>query len=155
MIKRILAILVIIALSVAATFFVMTRVDLSAPLAMLGLGDSSEDAEAAVVIADPLFAPMEPFTVTLRNNMDSLALYVSITLKVEDEATRKMLRNYMPEVRDRVLRTLVRQSIADVRSPSGSDILASRVRMALSQPFHPDADAPRIVDVLFTAYVVQ
>ena len=58
----------------------------------------------------PIFTPLEAFTVTLRGETRNRILYTGITLRMGDEQSSQMIRDYMPEVRDRVLRLLSQQS---------------------------------------------
>jgi len=103
----------------------------------------------------PIFTELEPFTVSLRDSDGRRILYVGITLRVEDEASRKLLIEYMPEVRDRVLATLTQQATAQLQAVDGRDILARELLDRLAQPYRPQPEPPRISRVLFTAYVVQ
>ena len=49
----------------------------------------------------PVFFPLDTFTVNL-GDADRV-LYVGITLRLKDEATRSRLNDYLPEVRSRLL----------------------------------------------------
>ena len=107
------------------------------------------------VIPEPMFVSLEPFTVSLRDDDGSKILYVGITLRVTDEMSRDMVSDYMPEVRDRVLRILTKQGTRQVQAPDGREIIASQLQEDLTKPFLPHPRGPDITRVLFTAYVVQ
>lgn len=147
--KNILLAAMLVVVSVAATLFLQDKVSLISANA-----DTSQDARP-VPIPDPLFTSLEPFTVSLRDDHGSRVVYVGITLRVEDEASRKMLNTYMPEVRDRVLATLTQQSTVEIQAPNGRERLSTQLRHALNQPYRPNPAGPRISKVLFTAFVVQ
>lgn len=146
--KRLVGAGILIGVSVGLTLFLQDKIQLKAANA-----DTAETKPVSV--PDPLFTSLEPFTVSLRDSHGSRVLYVGITLRVEDEASRKMLHNYMPEVRDRVLRTLTQQSTTQVQAPDGREVLASQLQRALTRPYQPNPQGPLITRVLFTAYVVQ
>jgi flagellar FliL protein len=55
----------------------------------------------------PVFFPLDTFTVNL-GDADRV-LYVGITLRLKDEATRSRLNDYLPEVRSRLLLLFSRQ----------------------------------------------
>lgn len=139
----------LIAASVAGTLFLQDRLPLTVATA-----DTTKTPRPAVM-PDPLFTSLEPFTVSLRDDNGSRALYVGITLRVEDDESRKLLSTYMPEVRDRVLATLTKQSPAHIQAPEGRERLAAQLLHELTKPYQPHPVGPQISRVLFTAYVVQ
>lgn len=143
-----LAVLLIVG-SVAATLFLQDKIQLTPANA-----DTAQDTRLPAML-EPLFTSLEPFTVSLRDDYGSRVLYVGITLRVEDEAARKMLNTFMPEVRDRVLATLTRQSTAQIQAPEGRELLAEQLQHELTKPYQPNPQGPRISRVLFTAFVVQ
>src|SRR5690625_1162913 len=147
--KNILLAAILVVVSVGATLFLQDKVQLFNATA-----DTPREARPAP-IPDPLFTSLEPFTVSLRDDHGSRVLYVGITLRVEDESSRKMLNTYMPEVRDRVLATLTRQSTVQIQAPNGRENLSNQLRNELTKPYQPNPDGPRISQVLLTAFVVQ
>lgn len=150
--KLSLAALVIIGASVAATLFYY------APQTGLGQAIAQENSIALgkpTVVAAPIYFPMEPFTVTLRGERSSRILYVAITLRVGDDFARKILNEYTPEVRDRVLKTLSEQDPDVIQTPEGRAALVETLTRTVSAPYSPQPQGPAITSVLFTAFVVQ
>ena len=147
--KNILLAAILVVVSVGATLFLQDKVTLFSATA-----NTPREARPAP-IPDPLFTSLEPFTVSLRDDHGSRVLYVGITLRVEDEASRKMLNTYMPEVRDRVLAALTRQSTVQLHAHNGRENLSRQLRNELIKPYRPNPEGPRISQVLFTAFVVQ
>lgn len=139
----------LIAASIVGTLFLQDKIQLTAANA-----DTPADQPSAIP-PEPLFTPLEPFTVSLRDGDGSRVLYVGITLRVETEDSRQILNDYMPEVRDRVLAELTQQSTLHVHTPEGREQLAVQIKQALIRPYYPHLNGPRINQVLFTAYVVQ
>lgn len=139
---------ILIAASVGGTLYFQDRVSLPSANA-----DTPENKP--IVLPDPLFTSLDPFTVSLRDENGSRVLYVGITLRVENQESQDMLANYMPEVRDRVLRVLTKLSTRQVQAPNGREVLADELLNELTQPYLPHSDGPEISRVLFTAYVVQ
>ncbi|NLY26311.1 MAG: flagellar protein FliL [Alcaligenaceae bacterium] len=103
----------------------------------------------------PIFTPLEAFTVTLRGETRNRILYTGITLRMGDEQSSQMIRDYMPEVRDRVLRLLSQQSPEFIQTPEGRAALVKALSDALQAPYSPHVRGPLITDVLFTAFVIQ
>lgn len=123
-------------------------------IASLGTDAQGAEAQPAPVPA-PIFTELEPFTVTLHGESRNRILYVAITLRLADESARKVVADYMPEVRDRILKTLAAQSTEQIQTPEGRARLVGQLKATLEQPFVPLPTGPRVADVLFTAFVVQ
>jgi flagellar FliL protein len=151
MVKALLAValaaLVAVA-SIGATLYFSGRVRLAEPSAAAA-------KQSAPTLPTPIFVPLEPFTVTLRNQSSRGILYVAITLRVADEASRHLLGIYMPEVRNRVLLELSTQDPLTVQTPDGRTRLATDLARVLRAPYPPQPEGPKISNVLFTAFVVQ
>lgn len=139
----------LVAISIAGTLFMQDRIP------FLTTATDTPAVRRPPVMPDPLFTSLEPFTVSLRDDHGSRVLYVGITLRVENETSRKMLSSYMPEVRDRVLTTLTRQSTTQIQALDGRANLSRELLHELTRPYKPHPEGPQISRVLFTAYVVQ
>lgn len=148
-VKSILAVLVIIGASVGATLLYANQAGLARTTA------EKPNEPVPVILPDPIFLPLEPFTVTLRNSQTSRILYVAITLRLADQASSRQLSRYMPEVRNRVLSTLSEQSPQDVQTPDGRARLVQTLTRELQAPYQPEPLGPDVSSVLFTAFVVQ
>jgi len=164
LLKATLAILCIVAASVAATLYFAVP-QLGGWLHPSSTPDAVESEQSAVVAAPPsapsdvpapIFLDLEPFTAMLRDAQGRRrVLYVGITLRLGNTETRTILTEYMPEVRDRILRQLALQDPIDVQTPDGRTLLTHALTSALEAPYHPHLPSAHIHDVLFTAFVVQ
>lgn len=148
LVKSMLAIILIVVASVGATLFLYDKI-----------GNGSASAEATpdkpAPLPTPIFTPLEPFTVTLRGDSSSRILYVAVTLRVADEDSRRMIVNYMPEVRDRILSKLAEQKPDYVQTAEGRAALVLALTKDLEAPYLPQPRGPLINGVLFTAFVIQ
>ncbi|MEO6986070.1 MAG: flagellar basal body-associated protein FliL [Paralcaligenes sp.] len=149
MTKTIVGIILIAAASIGATVFYFA--EFASPSAHAKTTATAKP----VPLPGPIFVPLEPFTVTLRDDNSSRILYVAITLRVADEASLKLLDLYMPEVRNRVLLELSIQSPTGVQTSQGRTQLAQDLAKVLKAPYLPQPHGPSISNVLFTAFVVQ
>lgn len=153
LILGLLLIVLIIGASVAATYVFLHKSGfLNA--AMAGNVEEQERQPQAPLPA-PIFASLEPFTVTLRDERTTRILYLAVTLRLVDEASRQTITEYMPEVRDRVLRLLSVQNPTYIQSPEGRQRLVQDLTDLLQRPYLPQPRGPEISAVLFTAFVVQ
>lgn len=150
--KSMLAIIFIVAASVGGTMLYNGTIQFGAVNAA---GTENTASEQSAVLPSPIFTPLEPFTVTLRGERSNRILYVAITLRVPDEASRRTLVNYMPEVRDRILRKLAEQNAEQVQTVEGRAALVQILTRDLEAAYSPEPRGPTISAVLFTAFVVQ
>lgn len=154
LILGLLLVFMIIGASVAATWYFLQKSGV-----LTGLGNANaeyvEAPRPAVPLPAPVFAPLEPFTVTLRDERTTRILYLAITLRLVDEASRQTITEYMPEVRDRVLRLLSVQNPTYIQTPEGRERLVQDLTDVLQRPYLPQPRGPEISAVLFTAFVVQ
>src|SRR5690606_32999537 len=155
LILGLLLVVMIIGASVAATYFFLQK------SGVLGLGLNTANAEyvepprPAVPLPAPIFASLEPFTVTLRDERTTRILYLAITLRLVDEVSRQTITEYMPEVRDRVLRLLSIQHPTYIQTPEGRERLVQHLTDLPQRRYLPQPRGTEISAVLFTAFVVQ
>ncbi len=120
--------------------------------------DGKSDAPAkALPPAAPVFMPLDTFTVNLvtpDNNLDRV-LYIGLTLRLPDEATRRQLNDFLPEVRSRLLMLLSRQEAGQLASEQGKQQLVAQIKDVLSPPLVKGQPKQVVSDVLFTAFILR
>tara|TARA_R100001143_G_scaffold21141_1_gene22385 strand:- start:2923 stop:3384 length:462 start_codon:yes stop_codon:yes gene_type:complete len=151
LLKLSLLVVAITAVTLGSTFYYLSATGV--------LGASEAQAQNTLETAPPIkpiFLPLEPFTVTLRDN-DSLnrILYVEITLRTGDEASKLHLEEYMPEVRNRIITALSSYSPSFLQTNDGRATLAREIQASLQEPYEPDPTKAKLSSVLFTAFVIQ
>ena len=102
----------------------------------------------------PIFVSIEPFTVSLNGASYERVLHVALTLKAADERTRERIAQYQPVARSRLLMLLSEQNPETVQTTEGKRQLANEIRHTINQPFE-GSEPQQVIDVLFTAFVVQ
>ncbi|MNS59068.1 flagellar basal body-associated protein FliL [compost metagenome] len=112
-------------------------------------------APAAPVIPPPIFVPLDAFTVNLKSEDGDRFLHTGLSLKVADAETQTRLAQYLPEARSRILLLLSARQPADLATVEGKRKLADDIRTTIAQPFATGLPAQRVLDVLFTSFVVQ
>lgn len=169
--RLLLLMLIIIAASVGATLYYTWPAGASLFSFLPFTSPSTETAAAPVAIetiveetalapvvepTKPIFSRLDPFTVTIsEGGSRSRILHVAITLQVADSRSDNLLTEYMPVVRDRVLRILAEQHPQYLQTPEGREQLVATLDHSLSQPFDARTAGPDITHVLFTAFVIQ
>lgn len=149
----IIVLVVLVAGSILGTLLLANKFDIH-----LGVGTASSattEPTPPTVVTPPIFVPLEPFTVTLKTENRSRILYTGITVRVMNQPSRTILLDYMPEVRDRVLRLLATQNVDHIQTPDGRAALVAALSAELQKPYLPMPQGPQISDVLFTAFVIQ
>lgn len=116
---------------------------------------NKQAAPAAPVVPPPIFVPLDAFTVNLKSDDGDRFLHTGLSLKVADADTQARLAQYQPEARSRILLLLSSQQPVDLATVEGKRKLAQDIQAAISQPFAPSLPPQKILDVLFTSFVVQ
>jgi len=118
---------------------------------------ATDDDAAALAREPPIFFELEPFTVNMSgSNGASRLLYIGITFKVGNQATRTILEEYIPQVRSRLLMKLADENVDELTRTEGKEQLAEGLVGTLTNP--PLAEPPPelvIDEVLFTEFIVQ
>jgi len=156
--KTVLAVSCIVAASVGATLYYVTSSwsPWAAHSAVEPHNPMPAAPSAPIDVPAPIFLELQPFTAMLHDAQNRRrVLYVAITLHVDNEDARALFTEYMPEVRDRILRKLSMQDPIAVQTPTGRTLLAQELTSTLEAPYHPYLSSPRIQNVLFTAFMVQ
>lgn len=121
-----------------------------------GQGQDVATAKPAVE-PNPVFMPLETFTVNLITPDNSLdrVLYIGFTLRLPDEATRRKLNEFLPEVRSRLLMLLARQTAESLIDEAGKQRLIGEIKQVLTPPLVKNQPDQMISDVLFTAFILR
>ena len=101
----------------------------------------------------PVFFALDTFTVNL-GDADRV-LYIGITLRRKDEATRSRLNEYLPEVRSRLLLLFSRQNAATLATEEGKQQLITAIKETLATPLVVGQPKQVVTDVLYTAFILR
>ena len=114
---------------------------------------AAEDKAQQRVVPSPVFYALDTFTVNL-GDADRV-LYIGITLRLKDEATRSRLSEYLPEVRSRLLLLFSRQDAAVLATEEGKKNLIAEIKTTLSTPLVAGQPKQDVTDVLYTAFILR
>lgn len=101
----------------------------------------------------PVFFALDTFTVNL-GDADRV-LYIGVTLRLKDEATRARLNEYLPEVRSRLLLLFSRQDATALSTEDGKQKLIAAIKETLSPAFVVGQPKQDVTDVLYTAFILR
>ena len=115
--------------------------------------DAKAETEAPPPPPAPVFFALDTFTVNL-GDADRV-LYIGITLRLKDDATRARLSEYLPEVRSRLLLLFSRQDASKLATDEGKQQLATAIKEATATPLVAGQPKQEVTDVLYTAFILR
>ena len=152
--------LVILVLAASAGGGVVSWVLLSRSGVISGAGAEDHpgvDGEAAALrelMGNGAVIPMEPFVVNLADTDFPRYLRVSVSLMVDDKTmVEEVFENtaVLSKSRDIILQMLSRQTSEEILGEEGKNHLRAEILESLEPYFHE----PKVVDVMFTEFVIQ
>jgi flagellar FliL protein len=116
----------------------------------------------------PVFTKLDPFVVKLQSS-EGVEAYVQAIpeLRLLDAPVAEQIKQFMPEIRHKVLLILAAKKASDLTSPEGMQILANQIRMSINATLTGEAPAPGLEKqdqasddapvqaVFFTSLIVQ
>lgn len=120
-----------------------------------GSGDKAAHAEAHAAPEPPVFMPPETFTVNLQPDGEEQYLQVGLVVQVKDQAASDKMKQYMPQVRSRLLMLLSSKKAADIMSMEGKNALSNEIIAQLKQPFAAGEKPLEVTSVHFTDFIIQ
>lgn len=134
--KKILILVIVLVLVLAAggggAWYVMSQ--------MGGAADSGEPAPKKSKSAEPVFLPLETFTVNLADKDQDRYAQIGITLELEDSKYINQFKTMMPVVRDRVLMVLAHKTADQLLERSGKEVLAEEIMREAVLPLGIELD---------------
>lgn len=127
-------------------------------------GDAAHEEEAPTKkkkkekkAGPPEYLPVDPFTVNLLPGEDGAEQYLQLafTLEVGSAEEKENIKVNMAKVRSRVLLLLSSKKAADINTPEGKMQLAKEIVEQTSEPLEARGEKQDVVDVLFTAFIIQ
>lgn len=140
LLKWMLALLLLTASGAAAWYF------------MEGQGQGKAEA---VQPKPPVFVMLEPFTVNLQPEEGDQYLQVGLVFKVSDSAAGEAIKLHMPEIRNRILLLLSSKHASELSTVDGKQKLSAEIMAEARRPLAPQPANLGIVNVFFTAFVIQ
>jgi len=101
----------------------------------------------------PVFAPLDVFTVNLKDERGERFAQVGVTLELKDAAAEAELKERLPAVRNEILLLLSSKRIDELLTDEGKRALAQeiRTRSAAGMAAKPES----VPNVLFSQFIVQ
>ena len=121
--------------------------------------ESATPASAAeskpVAPKPPVFVMLDQFTVNLQTETTDQFLQVAMTLQVTDQSQEDLIKQYMPQVRNRLLLLLSSKKASEILTIEGKKKLSEEIITQVKLPFTPKAAPQGVTGVFFTSFVIQ
>ncbi|MDX9993753.1 MAG: flagellar basal body-associated FliL family protein [Rhodocyclaceae bacterium] len=117
--------------------------------------------------APPVFTKLDPFVVKLQSEAQEAYVQAVPELRLYDAAVGEQIKQFMPEIRHKVLLILAGKKASDLSTPEGMQVLANQIRVTINttltgEPPEPGIekqdqageDAP-VQAVFFSSLIVQ
>lgn len=116
--------------------------------------------------APPVFAKLEPFVVKLQNEGQEAYVQAVPELKLLEAPMVDQIKNFMPEIRHKVLLILASKKASELGTPQGMQVLANQIRETINGTLNnekPDPAKERldtnedgpVISVFFSSLIVQ
>lgn len=166
-----IAVLVLVLGGGAAAFFLMKKSSADAeadegdepPAKTAKAKKKKKDDHAAL----PVFAKLDPFVVKLQSEGQEAYVQAVPELKLLDAHMSDQIKNFMPEIRHKVLLILAGKKASELSNPQGMQVLANQIRVSINATLtgtepepgqekqdHADAEAP-VQAVFFSSLIIQ
>lgn len=122
--KKLLIIGILVALLVIAAGAVM--------LVMMNQHEDEEDRPPAVLV--PTFYPLENLVVNLADPGGDRFIQLGITLELADEKTVEQVKQFMPSIRDSILRLVAQRTANELLQGEGKEKLATDILAEVARP---------------------
>lgn len=141
---------------------------------MLNQHEDDEDDGRPVVAAVPTFYPLENLVVNLADPGGDRFIQLGITLELADDKATEQVKQFMPSIRDSILRLVAQRTADELLLGEGKEKLAADILVEVSRPLGGGRQARRAADeydddyddrprrpvrpvrrVLFSSFIIQ
>lgn len=131
-----------------------------------GAPAKSAKAKKKAPAAPPVFTKLDPFVVKLQTEQQDAYVQAIPELKLTDALTVERIKQFMPEIRHKLLLILAGKKASELSAPEGMQTLANQIRESInatlnSEPIDPakekldtNENGP-VIAVFFSSLIVQ
>lgn len=103
----------------------------------------------------PVFVRLETFTVNIQPAEEERYLQTEIVLRVAGPAQAELIKQHMPEIRNRLLILLSSKHVEDLLRADGKEKLAQEILALTKMPLILKGEPQKISGVFFTSFIIQ
>lgn len=148
-----LTLLIAVGICAVATYSYIEIKKLNSQIAnMKGPNETAVHEENIV----PVYEDLEAFTVSLKpdSHGDDRVLYIGLTLRLQDDKSKAILVENLPDVRSRLLVLFSQQSAEDLISDDAKKKLSEKIMAVVSEPLSGKKRV-MVKSVLFNAFILR
>ncbi len=93
-----------------------------------------EDGKKEVAVLVPTFLPLENLVVNLSDPGGDRFIQLGITLELKDEKVAEQVKQFMPSIRDGILRLVSQRTADELLKREGKEQLAADIRKEVARP---------------------
>lgn len=115
---------------------------------------SAEAAEDGAEQA-PVFVRLDMFTVNIQPAEEERYLQTEIVLRVAGPAQAELIKQHMPEIRNRLLILLSSKHVEELLRADGKEKLSQEILALTKMPLVLKSEPQKISGVFFTSFIIQ
>lgn len=126
----------------------------------------SAKAKNKATNSPPVFSKLDPFVVKLQADQQEAYVQAVPELKLDNAMTADQVKQFMPEIRHKLLLILAGKKAAELSTPEGMQVLANQIRESINATLNGGPSDPSLVKldsnedgpviaVFFTSLIVQ
>ncbi|EMN1412325.1 flagellar basal body-associated FliL family protein [Enterobacter cloacae] len=122
----------------------------------VAVADVNVTAAPPAVLAEPLYASMNTFTVSLKptENESDRVLYLGLSIRVAEPQSLAVLEKYLPEYRSRLFMLLTLETYEALATDDGKRRLINSIQSELNKPLAFNQSI-RVTDVLINEFILR
>lgn len=116
--------------------------------------------------APPVFAKLDPFVVKLQSEGQEAYVQAVPELRLVEAPVAEQIKQFMPEIRHKVLLILAGKKASELSAPEGMQVLANQIRETINATLNGDKPDPAkekldanedgpVISVFFSSLIVQ
>ena len=136
-------------------FWMMKTVQPVAAAAAVPGAPAPEPVKPAAIV-EPLYVPMNTFTVSLKPTAteSDRVLYIGLSVRLAETQSKLTLEKYLPEYRSRLFMLLTQQTYDTLSTDDGKRQLIDQIKAELSQPLAYQQSI-RPTDILINEFILR
>lgn len=112
-------------------------------------------AKAEQIARSPVFLPLEPFVVNLRDDEGDYYLRLGVVLELSDAEALEAAKVQLPRIRNAILLLLSAKRTGDIDSLAGKEQLMQEILMEARKPMPMSEPEKGVESVYFADFVIQ
>ncbi len=121
-----------------------------------GVESADKAADVSAETHEPLYQPLNTFTVSLKPTAteSDRVLFIGLSLRLVDQKSQQILEKYLPEYRSRIFIMLSQLTYEELATNEGKQKLIASLKDEVSKPLATNQSV-KVTDVLFNEFILR